>query len=268
MSSESTPDVGSGPPGSQDVGFGIDVGGTGIKGGLVDLRTGALIGNRVKIATPTPATPDAVAGTVRQIVDKFQWQGAIGITLPAVVRGGIVQTAANIDKSWIGLDAAAMFSAALDGLPVHVLNDADAAGLAEDRFGGGREQTGVVVLLTLGTGIGSAVLNDGVLLPNTEFGHLEVDGKEAEHRAAASVRAAKDMSWHHWTKEVSRVLKVIENLISPDLIIVGGGISREGAKWIPLLTNRTPVTAATLHNSAGIVGAAMLAAGLTAAVAP
>ena len=251
----------SSPPGSADVGFGVDVGGSGIKGGLVDLRTGDLIGKRVRIPTPVPATPDAVAGTVREIVDSFQWEGPIGITLPAVVRHGIVRTAANIDSSWIGVDAAALFTAALDGSTAQVLNDADAAGLAEDHFGGGKDQHGVVLLLTFGTGIGSAVMNNGVLLPNTEFGHLQVDGEEAEHRAAASVRTAKQMSWKHWTREVSRVLVVIEDLISPDLIIAGGGISREGAKWIPLLTNQTPVIAATLRNSAGIVGAALLAAG-------
>ncbi len=252
------------PPGSGDVGFGVDVGGSGIKAGLVDLRTGSLVDKRVKIATPSPATPEAIAGTVRELVDKCQWQGPLGITLPSVVRGGIVRTAANIDKSWIGIDAATMFSEALDGLPVQMINDADAAGLAEDRFGAGRTQSGVVVLLTFGTGIGSAVLNNGVLLANTEFGHLEVGGQEAEHRAAASVRTAKKLSWHDWSKEVSRVLVVIEDLIWPDLIIAGGGISRKSAEWIPLLTNRTPVTAAALLNSAGIVGAAMLAADMSA----
>lgn len=256
------------PPSSRDVGFGVDVGGTGIKGGMVDLRTGALIDKRLKIATPSPATPEAVADTVHEIVGRFNWQGPLGITLPSVVRGGTVRTAANIDKSWIGVDAESLFGSRLDGLPVDVLNDADAAGLAEDRFGGGKGQTGVVVLLTFGTGIGSAVLNNGVLLPNTEFGHLEVDGKIAEHRAAASVREAKGMSWHHWSKEVSRVLEAVENLVSPDLIIAGGGVSREAAKWIPLLTNRTPVTAAVLKNTAGIVGAAMVAAARSSAAVP
>lgn len=261
MNTDSEPVDPSSPPGSADVGFGVDVGGSGIKGGLVDLRTGNLIGKRVKIKTPLPATPDAVAGTVREIVDSFQWQGPIGITLPAVVRHGIVRSAANIDSSWIGVDAAELFTAALGGSTAHVLNDADAAGLAEDRFGGGKGQDGVVLLLTFGTGIGSAILNNGVLLPNTEFGHLQVDGKEAEHRAAAAVRTAKKMSWQEWTREVSRVLVVIEDLMSPDLIIAGGGISRESAKWIPLLTNHTPVIAASLRNTAGIVGAALLAAG-------
>lgn len=268
MEIDSNPDDQSGPPRPQDMGFGVDVGGTGIKGGLVDLRTGALIGKRQKFATPQPATPEAVADTVRTIVEKFQWQGPVGITLPSVVRGGIVRTAANIDKAWIGVDAGALFGATLGGLPVHVLNDADAAGLAEDHFGAGKEVTGVVVLLTFGTGIGSAVLNDGVLLPNTEFGHLEVDGKEAEHRAAASVRTAKDLSWKQWAKQVSRVLVAIEDLIYPDLIIAGGGISRDHEKWIPLLTNRTPVVTAALHNTAGIVGAALLAADRTPAPTP
>lgn len=258
----SGPESQSPPPASEDVGFGVDVGGTGIKGGLVDLRTGALIGERVKIATPSPATPDTVAATVREITEQFNWQGPLGVTMPAVVSDGHVRTATNIDKSWIGVDAQSLFGSALGGLPVHVLNDADAAGLAEDRFGGGMDQSGVVVLLTFGTGIGSAVLHDGVLLPNTEFGRLEVDGVEAERRAAASVRKAKDLSWQQWSEEVSKVLEVVENLLYPDLIIAGGGVSRKGAKWIPLLTNRTPVIAATLHNSAGIVGAAMVASAL------
>lgn len=246
-----------GPP---QTGFGVDVGGSGIKGGLVDLDAGALIGKRKKIATPQPATPEAVAATVREIVEAFGWTGPVGITLPAVVRGGLVHTAANIDKSWIGVHADALFGTELGDRPVRVLNDADAAGIAEDRFGAGRDESGVVVLLTFGTGIGSAVLNNGVLLPNTEFGHLEVRGKEAEHRAAASVRSAKDLSWKQWAKRVSTVLETIENLIYPDLIIAGGGISRDHDKWIPLLTNRTPVVAAALHNDAGIVGAAMAAA--------
>ncbi|MDG3016582.1 polyphosphate--glucose phosphotransferase [Speluncibacter jeojiensis] len=242
--------------------FGIDVGGSGVKGGVVDLSTGALIGERVRVDTPQPATPDAVAKVAAQIVTEFGWQGPVGVTLPSVVTGGVARTAANIDKSWIGTDAAALFSDALGGLPATVLNDADAAGLAEDRYGAGRDAKGVVVLLTFGTGIGSAVLHNGILLPNTEFGHLEVHGKEAEHRAAASVREDKDLSWKHWAKEVSHVLETFEDLLWPDLFIAGGGISRKSEKWIPLLKNRTPVVPATLRNTAGIVGAAMAAAGL------
>lgn len=176
-----------------------------------------------------------------------------------MVSDGIVRTAANVDKSWIGANAREVISGALGGQPVTVLNDADAAGLAEEKFGAGRGHTGVIVLLTFGTGIGSAVIHNGALLPNTEFGHLEVGGKEAEHRAASSVKERKDWSYERWTKEVTTVLVAIENAIWPDLFIAGGGISRKADKWIPLLENRTPVVAAALQNSAGIVGAAMAA---------
>lgn len=241
------------------LGFGVDVGGSGIKGGIVDLVTGELVGDRHKIETPQPATPDAVAGVVAQIVQHFGWTGSIGVTLPAVVTGGVARSAANIDKSWIDTDARALFAKAIGNDNITVLNDADAAGVAEDRFGGGKDQTGVVVLLTFGTGIGSAVLHNGVLLPNTEFGHLEVDGKEAEHRAASSVKESKDLSYKEWAKEVSKVLETFEALLWPDLFIAGGGISRKSEKWIPHLTNRTPVVAATLLNTAGIVGAALAA---------
>ncbi|WP_378414334.1 polyphosphate--glucose phosphotransferase [Rhodococcus kronopolitis] len=240
-------------------GFGVDVGGSGVKGGLVDLDTGELIGERIKIETPQPATPAAIAATVREILAQAGWDGPVGLTLPAVVTDGVARTAANIDASWIGTDARALFTEALDGRPVTVLNDADAAGLAEDRYGAGRDVDGVVVLLTFGTGIGSAVLHHGVLLPNTEFGHLEVDGKEAEHRASSAAKETHDLSYHEWAKEVSRVLTRFEDLLWPDLFIAGGGISRKGHKWIPHLTNRTPVVAATLLNTAGIVGAALAA---------
>ncbi|MFF0814020.1 polyphosphate--glucose phosphotransferase [Rhodococcus sp. NPDC003318] len=240
-------------------GFGIDVGGSGVKGGLVDLETGLLIGDRIKILTPQPSTPDAVAATVAEIVAQAGWNGPVGITLPAVVTAGVARTAANIDKSWIGTDARALFSAALGGRAVSVLNDADAAGIAEDRYGAGKDVDGVVVLLTFGTGIGSAVLNHGVLLPNTEFGHMEIDGKEAEHRASSAVKERKDLSYKEWAHEVSRVLERYEALLWPDLFVVGGGISRKAEKWIPHLSTRTPVVAATLQNTAGIVGAALSA---------
>ncbi|CAM3041451.1 polyphosphate--glucose phosphotransferase [Skermania piniformis] len=237
--------------------LGVDVGGSGVKGAIVDLATGEFVGDRVRIETPQPATPAAIAATTAQIVEQLGWAGPIGVTVPAVVTGGIVRTAANIDKSWIGTDAAALFSRTLDGRPVTVLNDADAAGLAEDRYGAGREHSGVIILLTFGTGIGSAVLNNGVLLPNTEFGHFEVNGKDAERRAAASVRERKDLSWKKWSKRVSKVLIRYEDLFWPDLFIAGGGVSRKADKWIPRLTNRTPMIAAQLENTAGIVGAAM-----------
>ena len=254
----------SGPAGTesgsgQRRGFGVDVGGSGVKGGIVDLDTGSLIGERFKVLTPQPATPAAVAETINEVVAHFDWQGPLGVTYPGVVTDGIVRTAANVDKGWIGADAREVIGGALGGRRVTVLNDADAAGLAEEKFGAGRDNTGVIVLLTFGTGIGSAVIHNGVLLPNTEFGHLEVGGKEAEHRAASSVKDRKEWSYERWTEEVTKVLVVIENAIWPDLFIAGGGISRKAHKWIPLLENRTPVVAAALQNTAGIVGAAMAA---------
>lgn len=240
-------------------GFGVDVGGSGIKGGIVDLDTGALIGDRVKVLTPQPSTPEAVAKTVATVVREFGWTGPLGVTYPGVVTDGIVRTAANVDKGWIGANAAEIIGNELGGQVVTVLNDADAAGIAEARFGAGKDKTGVIVLLTFGTGIGSAVIHNGVLLPNTEFGHLEVGGKEAEHRAASSVKERKEWSYERWTQEVTKVLVAIENAIWPDLFIAGGGISRKADKWIPLLQNRTPVVAAALQNEAGIVGAALAA---------
>lgn len=240
--------------------LGVDVGGSGVKGAIVDLATGTLVGERFRLETPQPATPEAVTATVAEVVRHFNFEGPLGVTYPGVVVDGVVFTAANVDRSWIGTNAAEQYSKALDGRPVTVLNDADAAGLAEQRYGAGRNHKGVVVLLTFGTGIGSAVIHNGMLLPNTEFGHIEVGGKEAEHRAASSVKERKGWSYRRWTKQVSKVLVAVENAIWPDLFIAGGGISRKADKWIPLLTNRTPVVAAELLNTAGIVGAAMAAA--------
>ena len=194
-------------------GFGIDVGGSGIKGGIVDLDTGQLIGDRVKLLTPQPATPSAVAKTIAAVVEEFGWTGPLGVTYPGVVTHNLVRTAANVDKSWIGTNASDLISSELNGQQVTVLNDADAAGLAEERYGAGRDATGVVVLLTFGTGIGSAVIHNGILLPNTEFGHLEVGGKEAEHRAASSVKEAKEWSYERWTKEVTKVHEIF--LVGP-----------------------------------------------------
>jgi polyphosphate glucokinase len=240
-------------------GFGVDVGGSGVKGAIVDLDTGHLIGDRFKIATPQPATPKALAKTIRDVVREFGWTEALGVTYPGVVKGGVACTAANVDKSWIGVNASEVISAELDGQDVTVLNDADAAGVAEVKFGAGNGKGGVICLLTFGTGIGSAVIHNGVLLPNTEFGHLEVGGMEAEHRAASSVRDKNDWSYKQWAPEVTKVLVAIENAIWPDLFIAGGGISRKADKWLPLLKNRTPVVAAALQNTAGIVGAAVAA---------
>jgi polyphosphate glucokinase len=242
-------------------GFGIDIGGSGIKGCVVDLDAGALDGERLRIPTPQPSTPDAVADVVAQVVQKFDWQGPVGVTLPCVIKHGVALTAANVDKGWMNTDAAALFAQRLGRKPeeVTVLNDADAAGMAEIRYGDAADHKGTVVLLTFGTGIGSAVFLDGKLVPNTEFGHLEVDGHDAEKRAAASVKDEKDLSWDEWTHRVSRYLRALEDLIWPDLIIAGGGVSKKAEKWLPLLKVRTKVVAATLQNDAGIVGAAAAA---------
>jgi polyphosphate glucokinase len=250
-------DTVSGTP--QRRGFGVDFGGSGIKGGIVDLDTGLLIGERIKVLTPQPATPSAVAKAIAEVVNGFGWTGPLGVTYPGVVTHGVVQTAANVDKSWIGTNAGDIIGAELHGQDVTILNDADAAGLGEERYGAGRDRSGLVVLLTFGTGIGSAVIHNGTLIPNTELGHLEVDGKEAEHRAASSVKERNDWSYEKWAKQVTRVLEAIENVIWPDLFIAGGGISRKADKWLHLLENRTPVVAAALQNTAGIVGAAMAA---------
>ncbi|GAA3038243.1 polyphosphate--glucose phosphotransferase [Actinokineospora globicatena] len=246
-------------------GFGVDIGGSGIKGCEVDLDAGALVGDRLRIPTPEPSTPDAVAEVVAEIVERFGWTGPVGVTLPAVVKRGVAHSAANIDKGWIGTDAAALFAKRL-GRPegdVVVLNDADAAGIAEINYGRTDDREGVVVLLTFGTGIGSALFLDGRLVPNTEFGHLEIDGHDAETRAAASVKEEKDLSWEEWARRVSRYVSGLENLIWPDLIIAGGGVSKKADKWLPLLDVRTKVVAAQLRNDAGIVGAAYAARQVT-----
>ncbi|MFT4088839.1 MAG: ROK family protein [Gordonia sp. (in: high G+C Gram-positive bacteria)] len=244
-------------PGSH-LGFGIDIGGTGVKGAIVDLRTGEFVGERLRLETAQPATPDAVGDQVVEIVEHFGWTGPVGLTVPGVVRHGVMYTAANIDPAWKGSDVAGDFSKRLGGRPVTVLNDADAAGIAELQFGIGEPaREGTVILLTFGTGIGSALFHDGVLIPNTEFGHIEVDGKEAEKRGSAKVRTDCGWSFEKWAGKVSRILETYEQLLSPDLFIAGGGVSRKADKWIPLLTNETPVVPADLRNTAGIVGAAI-----------
>lgn len=246
--------------GTQRRAFGIDVGGSGIKGGVIDLETGQMIGERIKLLTPQPATPAAVSQTIADVVHQFGWTGPLGVTYPGVVIDGVVRTAANVDSAWLGTNVRDEISSALDGHHVTVLNDADAAGLAEARYGASRGHSGLIVLLTFGTGIGSAVIHNGTLIPNTEFGHIEVDGVEAEHLAASSVKERNGWNYREWTQQVTKVLCAIENAIWPDLFIVGGGISRKSEKWVPLLGNRTPVVAATLQNAAGIVGAAMASA--------
>ncbi|MDR2280772.1 MAG: ROK family protein [Gordonia sp. (in: high G+C Gram-positive bacteria)] len=248
---------------SPHLGFGIDVGGSGIKGAIVDLRTGSFVGERHRIATPQPATPDAVARTCAEITDHFGWTGPVGITVPGIVRGGVVRSAANIDHTWEGAELQPLFGSHLGGRTVVGLNDADAAGLAELRFGIGRDtlgpadESGTVILLTIGTGIGSALFHNGVLVPNTEFGHLEVGGKIAEHRASAKVREEKGWSLAKWSRKFSRVLTHYERIFSPDLFVIGGGISTKADIWLPMLAVETPVVAAELRNTAGIVGASM-----------
>ena len=241
--------------------LGIDVGGSGIKGATVDLETGQLTADRLRIETPQPSTPDAVAEVVAQLVDHFARElgdGAVGVTVPAVVTGGVVRTAANIDQSWIGADADALFTGRL-GRAVHVVNDADAAGVAEARFGAARSSKGLVVVTTLGTGIGTALLLDGKLVPNSELGHLEIDGRDAETRAASSARENEELSWAQWAERLQRFYGVIEDLLWPSLIVVGGGVSKKSDKFLPLLHLRAPIVAAQLRNEAGIVGAAVLA---------
>jgi polyphosphate glucokinase len=238
--------------------LGIDIGGTGIKGAPIDVRKGELTRERFRLLTPQPSTPQAVAETVAEVVAQFAWRGPLGCTLPAVLKKGIAQSAANIDKSWLGADAQRLLAGAT-GCPTLVINDADAAGIAEMTFGAGRRQKGVVIMITLGTGIGSAVFLDGQLVPNTEFGHLEIRGKEAEDRAADSVRKRKGLGWKKWAARLDEYLDTMERLFSPELFIIGGGVSQQHQKFIPLLSCRAPVVPAQMLNEAGIIGAALAA---------
>jgi polyphosphate glucokinase len=239
--------------------LGVDIGGTGIKAAPVDLSTGKLTAERVKLDTPHPSLPDAVAAVVRELVTGFAWTGPIGITFPGVVMDGVIKTAANVDKSWIDTDARELFGQAT-GQSVAVINDADAAGLAEVKFGAGVGQKGTVLLLTLGTGIGSALFIDGILVPNTEFGHIEIRGREAEKRASEFAREEHDLSWGKWAGRVDEYLEHMEQLLSPQLFIIGGGISKKSDKFLPRLTGlRATVVPAAMLNDAGIVGAAMAA---------
>lgn len=238
--------------------MGIDIGGSGIKGAPVDLDEGSLTADRVRIPTPAGAEPLPVAEVVAQVVASFDTDGPVGCTFPAVVVDGIARTAANVDSAWIGTDARALFGHTT-GRDVVVINDADAAGVAEMRFGAGKGHDGVVVMLTLGTGIGSAVFVDGRLLPNTEFGHLEIRGKSAEHRASDRVREERNLSWDQWAARVNEVLGRIEALISPDLFILGGGVSKRSDNFIHALSARAEIVPAALLNNAGIVGAALAA---------
>lgn len=243
-------------------GFGVDIGGSGIKGAPVDLTAGTFSADRNRIPTPQPSTPEAVADVVASVVAAFgEASGTlpVGVTFPAVIQHGVAKTAANVHKSWIDTDVDALLTSRL-GREVHVVNDADAAGYAETRYGAAKDVDGVVLVATLGTGIGTALIVDGTLVPNTEFGHIEIGGKDAESRAADSARDAEKLSWGDWAKRLQRYFRTLENLLWPDLIIVGGGVSKKSDKFLPLLDLRTPIVPAALRNDAGIIGAALLAA--------
>ncbi|UIZ91373.1 ROK family protein [Corynebacterium sp. CNCTC7651] len=242
-----------------NLGVGVDVGGSGIKGAVVDLDTGEFVGERVKILTPKPATPDAVAAVVADIVRELDWDGPVGVALPSVIKHQVAQTAANIDKSWIGTNVHDLLSRHLGARPIAVLNDADAAGLAEVAFGEPEAQNGAVIFLTFGTGIGSAFFAEGRLFPNTELGHLLIDGRDAEHIASSAVKDAEELSYSQWAERVDGVLHEFDRLFNPTAFVVGGGISRKAEKWVPKLTVDVPVIPAKLRNRAGIVGAAMAA---------
>lgn len=236
--------------------FGIDVGGSGIKGAPVNTQTGELLAQRIRIKTPKPATPEAIATTAVEVVRRSAWDGPVGCGFPAVVKDGVVRTAANIDKAAVGFDMQGRLERELE-VPVRVMNDGDAAGLAEMRWGAGRGCVGVVLMLTLGTGIGTSLFVDGRLVPNTELGHIEVRGKDAEHRASDSARKREDLSWRQYAERLDEYLHKIEDLLWPDLIVIGGGISKKADKYFPHLTARTKVVRAEMLNEAGIAGAAL-----------
>jgi len=239
--------------------LGIDIGGSGIKGAIVDVTTGQLVSERLRIATPAPATPQAVAETTAELVRQFSWQGAIGCGFPAVIVNGVARTAANIEASWVGADVAAILGKAI-GSSCFVVNDADAAGVAEMRFGSGKGRLGSVIVLTLGTGIGSGMFIDGVLYPNSELGHLWLKTGPAEHYASAAVRKKENLEWKPWAKRLNKFFAQVERIFSPELIIIGGGVSRQHDKFFPYLKAQAELLPAQLRNQAGIIGAACLAA--------
>lgn len=244
--------------------IGIDIGGTGIKGAIVDLDAGELVSDRVKHATPEGGEPDAIITTVQLIVDELITEHGgtdvtnIGVCFPAIVRNGRTMSAANVSDAWIGLDADARFSEAL-GRDIHFVNDADAAGYAEAIFGAARGHRGLVIMTTLGTGIGSAFIYDGVLIPNSELGHLELGGDDAEHWAANSAREREGLSFEQWAERLTRYYRHVEFLFSPDLLVIGGGVSKQHDEFLHLIDVETPMVPAELLNNAGIIGAAELA---------
>jgi polyphosphate glucokinase len=246
--------------------LGIDIGGSGVKGAPVDVKQGRLVARWYRIPTPQPSTPDAVAGTVAEIAEHFRWRGPVGCTFPAVVKRGVVYTAANVDKSWIGTNGRKLLETKT-GCRVLLLNDADAAGVAEMKFGAGRGRKGVVFVLTFGTGIGSAIFVNGALMPNTELGHIQIfsalrQGVEAESYASDRIRKDEKLSWSEWAARVNEVLGNLEFLFSPDLFIIGGGVSRKPEQYLPFLSTQAEVVPARLRNEAGIVGAALAAKAL------
>lgn len=256
------------------IAIGVDVGGSGVKAAVVDIDAGRFASDRIRVATPSPSTPEKVGASITRIVKRLVAASdvgpavPVGIGLPGVVLGGTLKTAANIDGAWVDYPISDSLSSALKR-PVTIANDADAAGMAEMRFGIGAGHSGVVVLLTLGTGVGSAVFVDGKLVPNTEFGQMEIRGRPAERRSAAAARARRGLSWKAWSQDLDEHLQRIDELIWPDLIILGGGVSKNADKYIPRLTVRPPVVAAELRNDAGIIGAAIIAAeAAEAAAAP
>ena len=243
--------------------MGVDIGGSGIKGTVVDTETGSLMAPRIRIATPSPSKPKKVAEVVAEIVDHFNWKGPVGCGFPAIVQNGVTMSAANVHKKWVGTNAEELFTRAT-GCPFRVVNDADAAGLAEMRFGAGRHRDGVVLIVTIGTGLGTALFTDGHLLPNAELGHIQIDCRDAESMASDAARKRDKLSWKKWAKRFDRYLCELERLLSPDLIILGGGVSKKSENYTPYLTVKAEVVAAELLNEAGIVGAALAAESLSA----
>ena len=239
--------------------LGIDIGGSALKGAPVDTKTGELLGERFRVETPEKVAPKEMAEIVAQIAQNFRWKGKIGVGFPGVIQSNVTLTAANLDKGFIGTDLGKLFGAS-SKCNVHVINDADAAGIAEMRFGAGKSHRGNVLLLTLGTGVGSAMFYRGILYPNTEFGHFPLEGVDAEKRVAASIRKEEGLTWHHWGKRLSQYLQIVENMVWPELIILGGGVSAKSDKFFKYLKVRAKVVPAEFQNEAGIVGAAMAAA--------
>lgn len=237
--------------------LGIDIGGSGIKGAIVNTKKGELITERYRIPTPQPATPDAVAKIIKKIAKHFDWTGPIGVGFPGVIQQGVARTAANVDKSWIDKNLNKLFSKAT-GCVVHVVNDADAAGMAEMKFGAGMGKKGTTMLITVGTGLGTVIFTDGKMVPNLEFGHLKLHGADAELYASDAARSSNKLDWDTWAGRFNEYLLRIEELVWPDRIIIGGGASKKGNKFFPYLTTKAPVVPAKLKNEAGIVGAAMV----------